>query len=95
MNQVLDTTDTAFGRAVQALHFHRRTLSAQVLWSPLPPNWEMQAWLPRSPSRGPLSIPAEILQHRALLSLPDGTPFSLVVETYSREVLAFPAPPRP
>src|ERR1700761_2332278 len=43
MNQVLDTTDTAFGRAVQALHFHRRTLSARLLWSPLPQGWEMAA----------------------------------------------------
>ncbi|HEY6926089.1 MAG TPA: hypothetical protein VI653_21585, partial [Steroidobacteraceae bacterium] len=41
MNKVLDTSDTPFGRAVQALHFHRRTLSAQLLWSPLPPGWEM------------------------------------------------------
>jgi hypothetical protein len=34
MNRVLDTTDTAFGRAVQALDFRRRTLSAKLLWSP-------------------------------------------------------------
>jgi hypothetical protein len=46
MNQVLDTTDTAFGRAVQALHFHRRTLSARLLWSPLPEGWEMGSTLP-------------------------------------------------
>jgi chorismate-pyruvate lyase len=34
MNRVLDTTDTAFGRAVQTLNFRRRTLSATLLWSP-------------------------------------------------------------
>ena len=37
-------------------------------------------------------MPAAVLQHRALLTLPDGTPFSEVVETYSGNVLAFPAP---
>jgi hypothetical protein len=31
MNRVLDTTDTAFGRAVQTLNFRRRTLSAKLL----------------------------------------------------------------
>jgi hypothetical protein len=46
MNRVLDTTDTAFGRAVQPLNFRRRTLSAKLLWSLLPPGWEMGAPLP-------------------------------------------------
>jgi chorismate-pyruvate lyase len=94
MNKVLDTTDTAFGRAVQELHFRRRTLSAQLLWSPLPPGWEMASALPAA-GKGPLQVPAETIQHRAVLSLPDGTPFSLVVETYTKEVLGFPEPPRP
>jgi chorismate-pyruvate lyase len=94
MNQVLDTSDTAFGRAVQALHFHRRTLSAQLLWEPLPPGWEMSSALPKK-SRGPLQMPAQTIQHRAVLSLPDGTPISLVVETYTGEVLSFPQPPHP
>ena len=91
---VLDTTDTPFGRAVQALHFHRRTLSARLLWSPLPQGWEMGSALPAG-GKGPLQVPPEIIQHRAVLALPDGTPFSLVVETYTNEVLDFPQPPRP
>jgi chorismate-pyruvate lyase len=91
MNRVLDTTDTAFGRAVQALDFRRRTLSAKPLWSPLPEGWEMGAPLPER--RGAtLTIPHEVLEHRAVLKLPDGTPFSEVVETYTGEVLAFPEP---
>ena len=94
MNKLLDTTDTAFGRAVQELHFRRRTLSARLLWSPLPEGWEMAGALPTA-GRGPLQVPAETIQHRAVLSLPDGTPFSLVVETYTKEVLSFPEPPRP
>jgi hypothetical protein len=94
MNQVLDTSDTAFGRTVQALHFHRRTLSARLLWSPLPQGWELGDSFPKG-VKGPLEIPAQTIQHRAVLALPDGTPFSLVVETYTNEVLAFPQPPRP
>jgi chorismate-pyruvate lyase len=91
MNHVLDTSDTAFGRAVLDLHFHRHTLSAQLLWNPLPAGWEMKA-VPE-PAHGPLNIPSEVIQHRALLSLPEGTPISLVVETYTNEVLRFPPPP--
>jgi chorismate-pyruvate lyase len=94
MNRVLDTSDTAFGRAVQALNFHRHTLSAHLLWSPLPEGWELKNALPRA-SKGPLKVPAELIQHRAVLSLPDGTPFSVVIETYTSQVLAFPAPPTP
>jgi chorismate-pyruvate lyase len=91
MNRVLDTTDTAFGRAVQALHFQRRTLSASLLWSPLPKGWEMT---PSSVRAGNvLDVPHAVLQHHAFLTLPDGTPFCEVVETYTSEVLAFAEPP--
>jgi hypothetical protein len=41
---------------------------------------------------GALSVPEHVLEHRAVLSLPDGEPFSEVVETYTGEVLAFPPP---
>ena len=40
-------------------------------------------------------IPPHVLEHHAVLTLPDGTPFSLLVETYTREALARPAPRRP
>jgi chorismate-pyruvate lyase len=94
MNRLLDTTDIAFGRAVQTLNFRRRTLSAKLLWPPLPQDWEMGAPLPER--RGStLTIPHAVLEHRAVLSLLDGAPFSEVVETYTREVLAFPEPQRP
>ena len=94
MNRQLETTDIAFGRAVQALKFRRRTLSAELLWSPLPQGWEMGAPL-RGSGAERLAIPAQLLQHRAVLTLPDGTPFSEVVETYTSEVLGFPEPSRP
>ena len=91
MNHVLETTNTAFGRAVQALHFERHTLSAQVLWKPLPDGWEMGAALP--PSSGDrLQVPKYVIQHKAFLTGPDGLPFSALVETYTNEVLDFPFP---
>jgi hypothetical protein len=80
MNRVLDTTDTAFGRAVQALNFRRRTLSAELLWSPLPRDWEMGAALPEQRAA---TLPHEVLEHRAVLTLPEGAPFSEVVEIYT------------
>ena len=92
MNQALEHSDIAFGRAIQALQFQRRTLSTSLLWTPLPAGWEMA---PRVTSghAGALDIPPFVLQHTALLSLPDGTPISALTETYTAEVLAFPEPP--
>ena len=39
-----------------------------------------------------MQVPATVLEHHAVLTLPDGTPFSLLVETYTGNVLAFAAP---
>lgn len=92
MNHQLDTTDIAFGRAVAALHFQRRTLSARLLWSPLPAGWEIAGGaLPDAGART-LGIPHAVLEHQAVLVLPDGTPISEVIETYTDQVLAFPQP---
>jgi hypothetical protein len=91
MNHVLETTDTPFGKAVAALNFRRHTLSADLLWRPLPKGWEMGA-ATEPQNAGPLAIPDRVLEHRAVLSTPDGEPFSEVVETYTGEVLAFPPP---
>jgi hypothetical protein len=91
MNHVLETTDTPFGKAVAALHFRRHTVSADLLWQPLPKGWEMSA-TPAPREAGALTIPDHLLEHRAVLSTPDGEPFSEVVETYTNEVLAFPPP---
>jgi chorismate-pyruvate lyase len=91
MNQRLDTTEAPFGQVVRSLAFQRHTLAAQLLWSPLPSGWEMAATA-ATPGAGALTMPLDVLRHRALLTLPDGTPFSTVVETYKRNVLDFPAP---
>jgi hypothetical protein len=79
---------------VQELHFQRRTLSSKLLWLPLPDGWEMMS-LADANGTGALVIPHAILEHRALLTLSDGTPISVVVETYTSDILAFQPPPRP
>jgi hypothetical protein len=94
MNAQLETSEVPFGVVVRELHFQRHTLAARLLWQPLAPGWEMAA--ARAPqaaaSNGALTVPAAVLEHRALLALPDGTPISEVVETYSGNVLAFALP---
>lgn len=96
MNEMLEHSDTAFGRAVQPLHFRRHTLSSRLLWHPLPDDWEMGGPIEAAPAApsGALEIPHRLLEHRAILTLPDGTPFSEVVETYTEAVLDFPPPHR-
>jgi hypothetical protein len=89
MNKLLDTSDTPFGRVVQGLHFQRRTLSAKLLWRPLPERWETNV---AGANDAVDAMPAILLEHRAVLTLPDGTPFSEVVESYTSNVLSFPIP---
>ena len=91
MNRLLETTDAPFGSVVRSLNFQRHTLSAQLLWSPLPPAWDVQG-VRAAPDTRQLLVPGAVLEHRAVLALPDGTPISEVVETYTGNVLAFDAP---
>jgi chorismate-pyruvate lyase len=90
MNRQLESTDRAFGRVIEPLHFRRETLSATLLWQPLPPGWEMGAGIPSEGVR--LEFPQELLRHRAVLRTPEGKPLSLVVETYTSAIFAFPEP---
>ena len=55
----------------------------------LPEGWEMNA---ASIDAAVVRMPATLLEHRAVLTLPDGTPFSEVVESYTAKVLDFPIP---
>jgi chorismate-pyruvate lyase len=100
MNAQLESSDVPFGVVVRDLHFQRHTLAARLLWQPLAPGWEMdgpvvpQGAAPNQAHAAAeaLAVPPAVLEHRALLALPDGTPISEVVETYSGNVLAFPPP---
>jgi uncharacterized membrane protein YagU involved in acid resistance len=90
MNKLLDTTDAPFGRVVKTLAFKRHTISAKVVSPVLPQGWEAMAPA-RINEMGEPCLPARLLEHRALLTLPDGTPLSEVVETYTGNVLRIPA----
>ena len=92
MNHLLDETDTPFGRVVRDLDFTRETLSAKLLWSPLPERWEVAPEPSQPPPGNFIEAPDHILEHRAILRTKAGAPFSFVVETYTRDVLAFPLP---
>lgn len=93
MNRLLETTTTPFGRAVADLKPFRRTVSAELLWSPLPAGWETSG-KPIESSPGALAIPERLFEHRAVLYDPASRPFSEVVETYRSDILAFPPPER-
>jgi chorismate-pyruvate lyase len=84
MNTDLASTDRPFGVVIRPLGFQRRTLASRLLFNPLPPGWE--AGDPAG-FDVPVSVPANVLQHRAVLQTPDGRPFALLVETYSDRVL--------
>ncbi|NKL39034.1 hypothetical protein GFL49_36170 [Rhizobium leguminosarum bv. viciae] len=94
MNQALDSSDVAFGRAVQALNFSRKTISANLLWAPLTPGWEMASISPPLPATK-LELPHFLIEHHAVLNLPGGSPFSALIERYTADVLDFPAPQIP
>ena len=89
MNHQLDTSDVPFGKVVQPLRFRHQTLSAELLWSPLPEGWDSGALLPPSSGKS-LVMPDHVLQHRAVLYTGDNQPFSLVVESYTHHVLIHP-----
>lgn len=87
MNLLLEQSDAPFGYVVQPLGFQRRTLATEFLLRPSP--------LSNVKVRGPepdsltIEIPEHLLRHRTLLLKPCGTPFSFVVETYTRNILQY------
>lgn len=87
MNSTLQTTERPFGVVVAPLNFQRRTLSSRLLFTPLPEGWEAG---PPEQFDQPLGVPANVLQHRAVLQTPDGRPFAFLVETYTNQVLTAP-----
>ena len=88
MNRQLAETTTPFGLVVRPLRLHRRTLEDSVLFDPLA-GVGPSSTRPTG-RRGALPLPAEILRLRAVLATSNGTPISLVVETYRRAALAGP-----
>ncbi|MGJ0397486.1 MAG: hypothetical protein ACR65U_14795 [Methylocystis sp.] len=96
MNRALETTETPFGKAIAPLQPFRRTIEMKMRWSPLPEGWEVSATA-ASPdkTKGALSIPHDLFEHTAVVYARDQRPVSEVHETYTREILGFPAPAAP
>ncbi|HJV94669.1 MAG TPA: hypothetical protein VJ608_01480 [Albitalea sp.] len=90
MVTALGSTDTPFGRVIASLKPSRQTLSAERLWHPVPAGWEQRSASPVA--RRCEAVPAELLRHRALVLDGKGRPLAEVVETYQRDMLAFPTP---
>ena len=92
MNQLLETTDTPFGKAVASLGFTRETFAADLGWHVLPPDWDRVPPGPDHP-REALEIPPVLFEHRAVLFDSHHRPFSEVDEHYTRDILAFDRTP--
>ncbi len=90
MNATLQTTKIPFGRVVQPLHPHRRTISVKILWRPLPHGWDMALPQADHPKRA-LVIPPLLFEHRALVYAAGGRPIAEVHETYRSDILDFHA----
>ncbi|MDQ3283385.1 MAG: hypothetical protein M3Q69_18455 [Acidobacteriota bacterium] len=86
MNRALETTDSPFGKVVRELAPYRRTIAVTLLWAPLARGWELR---PRPRSHQRVAIPQELMVHTAVLYTAGHQPFSEVVETYQRDLLAF------
>lgn len=87
MNLLLEHSDAPFGYVVQPLGFKRRNLATEFLLrlSHLS-NVKVGGAVTDSPTT---EMPEHILRHRTLLLKPCGTPFSFVVETYTRNILQY------
>jgi hypothetical protein len=92
INRALETTETPFGKAIAPLQPFRRTIEMKMRWSPLPEGWEVSANAAPEKASGALSIPHDLFEHTAVLYARDQRPVSEVHETYTREILDFPAP---
>ncbi|WP_139559267.1 hypothetical protein [Methylotetracoccus oryzae] len=93
MNGLLETTDIPFGKVVKPLDPSRRTFASKVLWSPLSAGWELEPQMTDRDSEQPLTMPAALFEHRALLFDRAYRPLAELHEVYRRDLLDFPLMP--
>jgi chorismate-pyruvate lyase len=84
IRNMLEQSDTPFGRAVMDLDPVRETFLVEILWRPGEGSQEPEG-----------AIPRRLFQHRALVFGPDRQPLAEVNETYTAEILAFGASEAP
>lgn len=88
MNELLETTDTPFGKVIASLEPSRQTLSVKLLWSPLPEGWELTPRPIKHHGKSKaLEIPNALFEHQTLLYSQDRKPISEVHEVYQRQIL--------
>jgi hypothetical protein len=95
VSALIEGTELPLQTAVQIMHFRRRILSAALLWPQLPELWEIGSEEDVTKPQTVRPLPARVLTHHVLVTLPDGTPFGEVQENYTGGVLAFPCPSLP
>jgi hypothetical protein len=96
MNQLLENTQTPFGKVVLPLKVHRETISMELLWTALPEGWELSGRNVGSEQGSvPLQLPTALFEHRAVLYTPVHQAIAEVREVYQRDVLAFAQPQLP
>lgn len=88
MNQILDSTDTPFGKAVLELGPTRQTFAAKMLWSPLPDGWERAPVPASSPGRSWSPTPCSSIA--PCCSRPDGYRFPRLRRSISGSFWLFP-----
>lgn len=88
MNRLLTQTETPFGVAVRPLNFYRKTHSEQLLWQPLPKNWDRKIGAVANNEKV-VFIPDFVLEHKAILLTEKNIPFSFVVESYTKNIFSF------
>ena len=91
INKILEQSNVPFGKAIVSLKPIRKTFYSQLLWSPLPENWEINDISINADKISALPFhPAHIiLEHRALVLSQDQKPLSEVHEKYTEELLKF------
>lgn len=90
MNAELESGDAPFGAVVAPLGIGRRTFSAEQLWHPLPEGWEMHR-APATTVAMTVTVPAELIRHRAIVHDRAQRPIAEVAETYRAPLLDFMA----
>jgi chorismate-pyruvate lyase len=94
MNELLQSTQTPFGKVVLPLRPHRATLALTMLWSPLAEGWEQTRTRvgARRSAKQWLRVPEALFEHHAVLYTEEHRPIAELHEVYQRGILEFAEP---
>jgi len=95
MNRLLDTTQTPFGKVIQALHPHRETLAAHLLWSPLPEGWERGASSAAAQAEGTVAAVTQASSPEASPGTKASPPLEIPTELFEHRAIVYTDAQRP